>query len=118
MIQQRAYDSLKELCIMETLSRFTPVLVGTLPLNLNVSGSDLDILCCFEDQEEFYEYLSLNFSKHFRYFIIHSLSHYASLYVTQHDQPNYLYVHLVIDKKKLKWKYIIDVPTYMREVLM
>lgn len=30
---------------METLKAYSPVLCGTIPLNINVAGSDLDIIC-------------------------------------------------------------------------
>ncbi|WP_035186289.1 DUF4269 domain-containing protein [Alteribacter aurantiacus] len=43
-IQQRAYIVLKELNIMNDLSEYLPTLCGTIPINLNVQGSDLDII--------------------------------------------------------------------------
>jgi len=39
--------------IMETLAPWDPVVVGTLPLGIDVPGSDLDILCEVHDRKAF-----------------------------------------------------------------
>lgn len=52
-IQKRGYEAIRSSGIMETLEKFTPVLVGTLPLDLFTGTSDLDIICCFDDAEQF-----------------------------------------------------------------
>lgn len=44
------------------LSGFDPVLVGTIPIDIDVPGSDLDILCCWQDAEEFCTVLKRLFS--------------------------------------------------------
>ncbi|WP_158826698.1 DUF4269 domain-containing protein [Mucilaginibacter lacusdianchii] len=51
--QQEVYHLLKRQCIMEKLAAYHPLLVGTVPLVINISGSDLDIICDFERKEEF-----------------------------------------------------------------
>lgn len=43
--QRRAYAVLQELGIWTTLGAFDPVLAGTIPLGIEVAGSDLDIIC-------------------------------------------------------------------------
>lgn len=45
--QQAVFRILKNSGIMEKLWGYTPVLAGTFPLDIQVAGSDLDILCCF-----------------------------------------------------------------------
>ncbi|WP_294820482.1 DUF4269 domain-containing protein [uncultured Flavobacterium sp.] len=52
-VQQRAYQVLNSYRIIEALNGFSPILVGTIPLNINIQGSDLDILCCFKNKGEF-----------------------------------------------------------------
>lgn len=42
--QREVYSALKRLGIFEQLSAFTPVLAGTVPLDIDIAGSDLDIL--------------------------------------------------------------------------
>jgi hypothetical protein len=43
--QQRAYAVLQALNLWPTLVDFGPVLAGTIPLNIDIAGSDLDVLC-------------------------------------------------------------------------
>lgn len=43
--QQAAYAALQRLGILLTLRPFAPVLAGTIPLALDVPGSDLDLIC-------------------------------------------------------------------------
>lgn len=43
--QQQAYAALHSLNLPTALLDFDPVLAGTIPLNIDVPGSDLDIIC-------------------------------------------------------------------------
>lgn len=66
-LQERAYECLEELNIFHDLKEFTPVFVGTIPLDVDIEGSDLDIICevseftrfeqrlkdCYEDKKNF-----------------------------------------------------------------
>jgi len=51
--QQAAYTLLTRHAILDKLSAFDPVLAGTLPINIDIDSSDLDILCCWTDKEAF-----------------------------------------------------------------
>lgn len=51
--QQKAYKVLYELEIVKKLSSYTPVLTGTIPINIDVPDSDLDIICYCKDHIEF-----------------------------------------------------------------
>lgn len=51
--QQQAYSTLMSNFILEKLKYFDPILVGTIPINIDIEGSDLDIICCFSDKQEF-----------------------------------------------------------------
>ncbi|PSK95312.1 uncharacterized protein DUF4269 [Taibaiella chishuiensis] len=66
--QQQAYAALTEFRIMEQLQGFTPVLAGTIPLAIDISGSDLDILCCFSDATRFTTVVTARFGQeaHFK----------------------------------------------------
>jgi hypothetical protein len=55
--QRQAFRVLTEHRIMEKLDQFQPLLVGTIPLSIDIAGSDLDIVCCWKDAEVFAEYL-------------------------------------------------------------
>jgi hypothetical protein len=47
--QQRAHAALRALRIFEILRAYDPVLVGTLPIGVDIETSDLDIICAAGD---------------------------------------------------------------------
>lgn len=55
--QKRAYNILLRHQIMEQLSAFTPILVGTIPIEIDIDSSDLDIICQYKAQIPFKEFL-------------------------------------------------------------
>ncbi|WP_100075132.1 DUF4269 domain-containing protein [Chryseobacterium camelliae] len=44
-IQRKAYEVLTRYRIFEKLKAYSPVLAGTIPIGIDVEGSDLDIIC-------------------------------------------------------------------------
>lgn len=52
--QQAAHRLLRELSIWTGLTAYAPVLAGTVPLGLEVAGSDLDILCYAPELDRFH----------------------------------------------------------------
>jgi hypothetical protein len=52
--QQAAYWVLHVLGIFRTLGAFDPMLVGTIPIDLDIPGSDLDLICEAQDLDEFH----------------------------------------------------------------
>ena len=59
--QQRAFKELSESKVLEVLKDYKPVLVGTIPIDIDVEGSDLDIICEFKNQTTFYDFLKRSF---------------------------------------------------------
>ncbi|MCI0476988.1 MAG: DUF4269 domain-containing protein [Anaerolineales bacterium] len=51
--QRRAYRALQSLGVLRVLRAYTPVLAGTIPLNVDIPGSDLDIICEARDLDAF-----------------------------------------------------------------
>lgn len=47
--QQRAFHTLELLGVFRDLAAFNPVLTGTIPLGIDLPGSDLDIVCYASD---------------------------------------------------------------------
>lgn len=43
--QKRAYEVLTKYRIFEILSYYSPILAGTIPIEIDIEGSDLDIIC-------------------------------------------------------------------------
>jgi hypothetical protein len=56
-IQQAAYKSLESLDLFNFLKKYSPILAGTIPLGIDVEGSDLDIICEAENLPEFEDLL-------------------------------------------------------------
>jgi hypothetical protein len=73
LIQQQAYEVLIKYAVLNILEAFGPVLAGTIPININTEGSDLDILCCWQQKEEFSEKIIEHFSEN-RAFVIREIA--------------------------------------------
>jgi hypothetical protein len=52
-IQQAGYRAIVSSAILHLLRDFDPVVVGTMPLDLFVGTSDIDIICHFSEAEKF-----------------------------------------------------------------
>lgn len=63
ILQQDAYRAVKRLNILEVLKKYNPILVGTIPIAVNVDGSDLDIVCEVHDFIEFENCVVKNFGE-------------------------------------------------------
>ncbi|WP_419700418.1 DUF4269 domain-containing protein [Mucilaginibacter sp. NFX135] len=60
--QQAAYSLLLKYDLFGPLQLFDPVLVGTIPINIDIETSDLDIVCCFSNKVDFKSVVALAFS--------------------------------------------------------
>ena len=60
--QQRAYQTLVNHSVFGILHDFSPLLIGTIPLNVETEKSDLDIICCWKSKNLFIETLIENFA--------------------------------------------------------
>ncbi|MFP3835234.1 DUF4269 domain-containing protein [Chryseobacterium sp. SIMBA_028] len=60
--QKRVYDVLKKYHILEKLEPYSAVLAGTIPIEIDVESSALDIICEVDlrFEEDFLEYLTLS----------------------------------------------------------
>lgn len=65
--QKEAYQILRELNVFGVLGEFSPILVGTIPINIDIAGSDLDIICEVHDFKKFEKLLHTYFSTMNRY---------------------------------------------------
>lgn len=59
--QQAAFYTLKSLKLMSILRNYNPTLAGTIPLNIDIEGSDLDIICEVYEHNTFESIVSINF---------------------------------------------------------
>lgn len=51
--QVKAYRAIRNLGIMDSLSKYNPTLCGTLPIGIDITGSDLDIIMEVYDLKRF-----------------------------------------------------------------
>lgn len=67
--QREAHEVIDELQLMEKLSEFDPILVGTIPIAIDLPESDLDIICYVSDFEVFKKALTerLSDTHHLQY---------------------------------------------------
>jgi hypothetical protein len=61
--QKEAYRILTANNIFEKLKRFSPILTGTIPLNIDIEESDLDIACYWRDKDNFIDVIRTEFYK-------------------------------------------------------
>ena len=71
--QQLAYATLTRYQILSVLNAFDPILVGTIPINIDIETSDLDIICYFLNPDQFAEQV-LNAFGHYPHFSIKTTS--------------------------------------------
>lgn len=62
--QVQAYHLLTKHNILSQLHNYDPLLVGTIPINIDIETSDLDIICCYTDKQAFILTLNNLFSQY------------------------------------------------------
>ena len=60
--QQEAYRVLTTHKVLEKLAPYQPLLAGTIPLDIDIAQSDLDIVCYWADKDNFIKSVSQHFS--------------------------------------------------------
>jgi hypothetical protein len=60
--QRKVHELLCHHGIMDKLHSFDPVLTGTIPLNISIETSDLDIVCCWKSEDDFMEAVTRYFA--------------------------------------------------------
>lgn len=53
--QIRAYEILTKYKVLSNIAEFQPILVGTIPINIDIENSDLDIICYWKNKTDFME---------------------------------------------------------------
>lgn len=115
--QKNTYSVLSELKIFKILREYNPTLVGTIPLEIDISESDLDIICEVYDLEEYEELVIKSFNKYDNFHIkrqtvkglLTSLAYfgYSNFLIEIFGQPKPVieqngYRHMIVEKKLLE----------------
>ncbi|MWB95171.1 DUF4269 domain-containing protein [Flavobacterium sp. GA093] len=61
--QVQAFEVLTQHKVLSKMAPYDPILAGTIPINIAIDNSDLDILCYWEDKAPFIAMLEFHFSK-------------------------------------------------------
>lgn len=73
--QRKAFETLSRLAIFEKLQPYSPVLAGTYPIDLDIEGSDLDIICASSNLEELSQLLQSTYGSESAFQIEHKVVH-------------------------------------------
>jgi hypothetical protein len=79
--QKEAHKTLLELNVFQLLENYNPILVGTIPIDIDVESSDLDIICQSDNHEEVIKVVSENYGE-FSGFEVRTISSYKNLKTT------------------------------------
>ena len=60
--QKQAYVTLTDNQVLFKIQKFDPILVGTIPISIDIEKSDLDIICYFKSKKDFKKSILLHFS--------------------------------------------------------
>ena len=60
--QKLCYRILKEINILDILYNYNPIVVGTIPIQIDIEESDIDIVCCAENLCEIRDVVRLHYS--------------------------------------------------------
>ncbi|MCT1903570.1 DUF4269 domain-containing protein [Oceanobacillus sojae] len=125
--QRKAFKAIDQLNIMEDLKIYSPILCGTIPLHVDTSSSDLDIIMEVHDFSGFREKINFLYGAYpqFRFkqkiirnkpivkanFIYHNFE-FELFGQAQAVTQQYAYLHMVIEK------YLLDKnPSWIREII-
>ncbi|MFH7004246.1 DUF4269 domain-containing protein [Flavobacterium bizetiae] len=61
--QRNAFEVLTQHKILSNLAEYDPILVGTIPINIDIENSDLDIICYWKNKASFIEKIMFFFEK-------------------------------------------------------
>ncbi len=73
--QRNAYFALQELDIFDFLRKYNPILTGTIPIEIDLPDSDLDLICECKDHISFAEYITDKFGKYQDFQIWRNIHH-------------------------------------------
>lgn len=113
--QQQSYNILMNINIFPILKEYSPILVGTIPLEIDIEKSDLDIICEVHNFYEFEKLIKNSFQK-YENFNIHRINEnqaiVANFFIKGFEieiygqavptKKQYGYRHMIIEDKILK----------------
>jgi hypothetical protein len=108
--QLKSYELLISKNILTILYEFNPILVGTIPINIDIDSSDLDIICYFKTKELFINYLILNFENENQFSIREIMVNNVDSIVSSFSLGNFeieIFGQNIPTKEQLGYKHMI-----------
>lgn len=115
--QQQAYSILSGDQVLLKLKRYDPILVGTVPIDIDIENSDLDIICYFSNKQEFIKTITDSFRNE-KNFTIKEQENSGSLEITANfiledfeieifgqkipTKQQFAYRHMIVEHNLLK----------------
>lgn len=112
--QQAAYHALHNVGILKQLLAFDPILVGTIPIDIDIDTSDLDIILCAQDFQELAQIVRKHYQHHTDFYERFSQESYVANFFAHgfefelfaQDKPTIqqnAYRHMLIEYRILKF---------------
>lgn len=110
--QQLVYSIITEYSILEILKEYDPIVVGTIPIEIDIPDSDLDIICNVSDFKLFQSLIHTHF-KGLDLFMdktddVHYVANFSinglAIEIYAEDKPTsmqYAYLHMIIENRLL-----------------
>lgn len=117
--QKLAFKTIKAHKVFEKLKGYNPILTGTIPIEIDLPESDLDIICQCEDHSQFYDHLIQSFSQETEFKIYSSIQNGVECTIAEFKTDSFLievfgqqiptdkqnaYRHMLIEYQILKSK--------------
>lgn len=115
--QKQAYALLKKHHILYQLRDFFPIVTGTIPINIDIEGSDLDIICYYTHKNHFIKTLRDSFQDHQNFILNENASLHAvttNFYIDNFEieifrqniptKKQFAYRHMIVENNLLKTK--------------
>jgi hypothetical protein len=107
-LQKRVYHILCKHHIFELLAHYNPLLAGTIPIDIAIDGSDLDIICCFQYKDEFKIHLEKHFSAYANFKLIDTVFNKQETILANFIIDNWeieaAYLHMIVEHQLLQQK--------------
>lgn len=112
--QRECFRILNSLNVMEVLGKYSPILVGTIPIEIDVAGSDADIICSSSSLDEVKRVVNKYFSQYPNFFekLLPGKYYVANfefkdfeveIYVeSTPSKEQYAYKHMIVESRILK----------------
>lgn len=113
--QKKAYNILASTKILSLLKQYTPLVAGTIPIGIDIEGSDIDIVCNAENLEDFRDKVQQNFAYCHSFYdktdsnenVYTAVFKYENMEIEIYakSQPSHLqngYRHMIIEERLLR----------------